>query len=263
MYKLMLVTSVPEVLESFASIQSYEMMGFQCPVICANAQEAEELLKIRHMDGIAYELGDDENARFSQFLYDSHPSLPVFAAARTNDEAMETLRELSTLLVRLHADLSNDPISAYDMLSMCRHDFFRALLAGKIKGETRVRHSLRMLRSLMDPDSPCVIVQLSAPEDDDFISGRWHYGSVRLETAIRNFFGVEYGDLRILVCVMPDESIRLLFCTMRGNTPAGDSITGIVTSHTEESLALIDQYLGLKLSVKSITVLPHLMSLAM
>ena len=149
------------------------------------------------------------------------------------------------------------------MMQLCRHEFFRALLGGKITGRDEVARRMRLLRSRMDPSRPCVVVELTMPEGDSYLKGRWHYGAERLEVALRNFFGVELSGMRMLVSVLPDERIFLLACPMLGEvSEQEDSMTGLVSAHAQECIGLVREYLGLNLSIASIRVLPNLPSLA-
>ena len=149
------------------------------------------------------------------------------------------------------------------MMQLCRHEFFRALLGGKITDQSAVIRRMRLLRSRMDPTRSCVVVELTMPEGDSYLKGRWHYGTERLEVALRNFFGVELNGMRMLVSVLPDERIFLLACPMLGESAEQeDSMTGLVSSHAQECIGLVSEYLGLNLSISGIRVLPNLSSLA-
>ncbi len=105
---------------------------------------------------------------------------------------LESVTELRSLLNRTHADFSNDSFGEADMLQICRHEFFRALLSGRIASKQDVINRMRLLRSRMDLEAPCVLVDLSLPDGTEYLSGRWHYGTDRLEVALRNFFGAEF-----------------------------------------------------------------------
>lgn len=85
---------------------------------------------------------------------------------------------------------------------------------GRATSEEDVLRHLRLIRSKMDPTKPCVVAELEIPADNDFLRGRWQYGSDRLEVALRNIFGVEAHGLRILACVLPGDRIVLLGCPM-------------------------------------------------
>ena len=262
MYKLLLATSSPEVIDSFAAVSSYESMGFRKPVIVSTCDEAISMLSRRQFDGIAFELGAQDDSRLNTFLMENYPILPVYTAGHSVNEITGSLEELSRLLSHIRADLSNDEMTEADMLQICRHNFLRTLLDGQIREPEQVKRSLKLLRSRMDPDQPCVVVTLTLPGDDNFFAGRWHYGPERLETALRNFFGVELHGLRILASVMPDERIRVLCCPMLGCDVDSDSMTGLVMAHLQNTIALANEYLGISLSITGIDVPPTLCALA-
>lgn len=262
MYKLLLATDQPEILDAFAAISEWEGMGFRAPRIVSSARAAMDSLKAHHADGIAFALPEAEEQLLTAHLSAYYPILPIFATGKTAAEVMAAVEELRRLLNRTHMDFSNDDFGESDMLQLCRHEFFRALLGGRVDGEAYVRNHLRLLRSRMDPDKPCVVVDMALPEGDDFLSGRWHYGPERLEVALRNFFGAELNGMRMLASVLPDEQIRLLCCPMAGAAVEADSITATVSNHVQEAMDHVREYLGLDLRVVNIHVLPTLTALA-
>lgn len=265
MYKLLLATDRPEILSAFSSIDSWESMGFRSPRIVSSAQAAIDCLKAHHLDGVAFALPAQDESALMACLSTDYPLLPIFEAARTPEAVTAAVLELRTLLNRTHADFSNDNFGEADMLQLCRHEFFRALLGGEVRSPESVRSHLRLLRSRMNPDKPCVVLDLALTEGDDYLMGRWHYGNERLEVALRNFFGVELDGMRMLVSVLPDEQIRLLACPMHGSESQeeGESLTGEVTSHAMEAMASVREYLDLDLHIANIRVLPALTALAM
>lgn len=261
MYKLLLATDRAEVLEAFNAVTAWESMGFRAPRIVTSVNGAIKSLKEHHADAIAFSFtGQDENMLMDH-LQVFYPLLPIFSAEETPGALMTVLKELRTLLGRTHADFSNDDFGMEDMLRICRHEFFRALLQDRVAGEESVSRCLRLLRSKMDPDRPCVVVELAMPQDSDFLKGRWHYGTDRLEVALRNFFGVEVAGMRMVAAVLPDERIYLVAGAMKG-AQQPDSMTGIVTAHVQECMRHVKEYLHLDLTMKSIRVLPRLKELA-
>lgn len=261
MYKLLLATDRPEIMEVFSAITDWESLGFRAPRMVTSVNGAVKSLSEHHADAIAFSfLGQDE-AMLMEHLRTFHPLLPILKAADTPGELVNQVNELRVLLNRTHADFSNDDFSVADIMQLCRHEFFRALLEGRVSGEDALRRRLLMLRSRMDADKPCVLVELRMPGDSDFLRGRWHYGVDRLEIALRNFFGVELEGMRMLVSVLPDERIFLLAGAVRGAFPV-ESMTGVVTRHAQECIAHVREYLDLDLTITNIRVLPKLADLA-
>ncbi|MCH5288078.1 MAG: hypothetical protein J1E43_11735 [Christensenellaceae bacterium] len=261
MYKLLLATDRPEVLEAFNAFTAWESMGFRAPRIVTSVNAALKSLKEHHADAIAFSFGEQDEAMLMEHLRTFYPLLPIFTAAQNPGALTAVLQELRLLLSRMNSDFSNDDFSAADMLQICRHELFRALLEGRVTGEESLRRCLRLLRSRIDPDKPCVLAELSMPADSDFLKGRWHYGTERLEVALRNFFGVELAGMRMLVCVLPDERIFLLAGGMVGAQTA-DSMTGVVSRHAQECIEHVSEYLHLDLTITNIRVMPRLAELA-
>ena len=262
MYKLMLATNQPEVLAAFTAFPSWDALGFRTPRIVSSAQEAIEKLKMHHVDGIAFALGSKEDTELYQYLCDEHPILPIFEACRTTTDITRAVKELRSLLNRLRSDYSNDDFTERDMLQICRHEYLRALLGGRIHTRKDVLNHLLLLRSRMDPYRPCVVLNMTIPEGDAYLSDRWHYGPERLEVALRNILGAELDGMRMLASVLPDAQVRLLCCPMLGADIHGDSITATVSHHAQDSMDHIREYLGLSLQITNIQVLPALTALA-
>lgn len=262
MYKLLLVSDQPDVLNAFSQITSWEELGFKKPRIVSSARTAIDALETHHADGTCIALPADDERTLMAYLTENRPILPIMDGVRSVEALVPALAELSRLLNKTHADFSNDDATEADMMQLCRHEFFRNLLGGQIATEKYIRTHMKLLRSRMDPDKPCVILDLAAPEGDDFISRRWHYGNERLETALRNFFGAELDGMRILVSVLPSNQIKLLCCPMIGAEVKTDSITAEVTTHAENNIRDVGEYLGVELSIENIHVLPKLTALA-
>jgi len=261
MYKLLLATDKPEIMEAFQAVGSWEGLGFRTPRMVSTPQAAMDSLKKHHADGIAFSFDEKGNEALMNYLIQEYPILPIIPAGKNAGQVTDAVCELRSLLNRTHADFSNDNFGEADMLQLCRHEFFRALIGGRVSTCDEVLRRLKLLRSRMNADQPCVLLELAMPEGDSFLTGRWHYGSERLEVALRNFFGVELEGMRMLVSVLPNEKIYLLACPMLGEE-AVDSISGVVHHHAEESIAHVREYLGLHLSIANIRVLPNLTVLA-
>ena len=263
MYKILLVTDRPEILDAFQAVASWESLGFRTPRICNSAESAIACLKAHHVDGIGIRLDMEQEALLMGHLTAFYPILPIFAVSGNTGELMGSIAELRSLLNRTHADFSNDNFCEADMLQICRHEFFRELLSERIKGRNYVLNHMRLLRSRMDPEAACVTVDLTLPAGEEYLGGRWHYGPERLEVALRNFFGAELQGMRIVVAVISPEHIRVLCCPMVGTQSAeSDSITRLVNEHTMEVIDQARIYLDLELQLTSLRVLPNVTALA-
>lgn len=263
MYKLLLTTNDPAICDAFQALP-WEMLGFRTPRVASSAEEAVSSLKRHHADAIAIGLTDAEDAAFMRQLMNEYPDLPVMAVSKDQQELEKHVLELRKLLNRINADMSNTAFSTGEQLMVCRHEFFRVLMDRRIPDAETVERLLRLLRSKMDARRSCVVAELVMPADSDFLKGRWHYGSERLELALRNIFGVEVDGLRILSCVLPGDRIVLLGCPMLFHDVAVESegMTELITNHVNACIAHVDEFLGLDLSISEIRVLPALTAMA-
>lgn len=262
MYKLLLTTKDQAVRDAFAAVK-WEELGFREPRIAASAEEAVSSLKAYHADAIAIGLPEEEDAQLASCLMEMYPDLPVMAVSKKSGHVEKYALELRKVLNRINADMSNTAFTIGEQLQVCRHEFFRALVDQRVPDAKTAKRMLRLVRSKMDPDRPCVLAELVMPADSDFLKGRWQYGPERLELALRNIFGVEVQGLRILSCVLPGERIVLLGCPMLFHeTAEGASMTGVISEHVSDCIAHVDEFLGLDLSIASIRILPALTAMA-
>lgn len=263
MYKLLLATDRQEVLAAFQALPAWEVIGFRAPRIVSSAEEALESLKRYHADAIAFDLDEEQEKTLMDALIREYPRLPIVETANTRANVEHIVRELGMLLNRTHADYSDDYTSEAELMQMWRHEFFRALIGGKIASESDTLRYMNLLRSRMDPTKAAVLIELASAQDDGFMQDRWRYGADRLEVALRNFFGAELAGMRVLVSVLPDNRIYLLCCTMLGEEgPDPSAMAGIVTSHAQASIDHVHEYLDMHLSIAGIRMLPTLMELS-
>ena len=263
MYKLLLATNDQAVRDAFAAI-TWENLGFKQPRMVATVEEAIASLKAYHADAIAIALPAEQDAALMAALMKSWPDLPVVEAPDMRGEAEIRVLELRKLLTRLNADISNDSYTLSDQMMLCRHEYFRAMMDRRIPTAQDVKRMLRLVRSKMDPNRPCVVAELEMPAGSDFLKGRWHYGPQRLEMALRNIFGVEVAGLRILSCVLPGDRILLLGCPMLMSDRAAEesSMTGVVSRHVQDCIDHVDEFLGIDLTISAMHVLPALTAMA-
>lgn len=263
MYKLLLATNDPAISDAFAAVQ-WELLGFRQPRVAASVEEAIGSLQAYHADAIAIGFTPEEDAALVEQLLTLRPELPIMAVSPNRGQVENYAVELRRVLTRMNADMTNTSFAPEDMLQVCRHEFFRALMDGRIETKADVERMLRLMRSKMDAHKPCVVAELSMPDDSDFLRGRWHYGPERLELALRNIFGVEVNGLRILSCVLPGDRIILLGCPMLCHEMEGESnsMTGMITHHVQDCIEHVDEFLGLDLTISSIRILPALTAMA-
>ena len=262
MYKLLLVSDREDVLNAFDQIDNWERQGFKPPHIRHDFEGTLDSLSKHHADGIAVAVVPEEERKILSFLQENYPNVPLFQAGTTPEEVLRYLNELNILLNRIHADFSNDRFREIDMLQECRHEFFRKLMTGRVDKKSDLVRNMRLLRSRMDPERPCMIVELEQPSDSDAdkLEGRWHYGPDRLELALRNSFGGDVEGIHVLPTVHTDGRILVLCCALYGVDTAvtGDRMTAMLTSHIADGIAHLKEFFGLDLHISGIRVLPSL-----
>ena len=263
MYKLLLISDQADVLEAFDQV-GWERTGFKQPHIRHDLEGAKDSLAKHHADGIAIAVSSEEEEKILAYLQAFYPTISIFEAGRNREDVLRYLNELNTLLNRLHADFSNDNFLATDMLQECRHEFFRKVLTGKVATREDLVRNMRLLRSRMDADRPCLLIELDQKETtDDQLEGRWHYGRDRLELTLRKSFGGDMRGIHVLPTVHPDGRILVLACPLHGveNTVTGDSMIELMTNHIQQGIDHLKEYFGLELTLKEIRTLPALNAL--
>ena len=266
MYKLLLVSDREEVLNAFAEIQNWERHGFKPPHIRHDYEGMLDSLSKHHADGIAIAVVPEEEKKIYPYLQDNYPNVPIFGAGTTPEEVLRYLTELNILLNRIHADFSNDGFREIDMLMECRHEFFRKLMTGRVDRKEDLARSMHLLRSRMDPDSTCMIMELNQPEvtAQDSLKGRWEYGTDRLEYTLRKAFGGDVEGVHILPTVHTDGRILVLCCSLYGagsRNMTRDQMTALLTKRIADGIAHLKEFFGLELHITGMRVLPSLYNL--
>ena len=265
MYKLLLVSDQDEVLDAFNQVGNWERLGFKPPHIRHDFEGTKDSLAKHHADGISIAVSShEEEEKILAYLQEFFPYVSIFEAGRTVGEVITYLNELNTLLNRIRADFSNDRFLETDMLAECRHEFFRRLMNGKVESREELCRNMRLLRSRMDADQPCMLIELEQSAlPDDRLEGRWQYGDNRLELALRNTFGGDIKGIHVLPTVHPDGRILILACPLHGLSPmpTGDALPEIMKIYVSKGMEHLKEYFGLELSLKESRVLPALHAL--
>ena len=263
MYKLLLVSDQEEVLNAFAGIQNWELHGFKQPHIRHDFEGAKDSLAKHHADGICIALDPDEEEKLLAYLQANFPDVSIFEAGRNEEQVLRYLNELKILLNRVHADFYNDRLSTKDVLQQCRHEFFRKVINGKIRNSEDLHRNMRLLRSRMDADRPCLLIEIEQSAPFDKLEGRWHYGKERLEVALRTSFAGDLNGIHILPTVHSDGRILVLACPLHGvdTDMTVDSMTAMLTSYTADSIQHMKEFFGLDLHIAEIRVFPALNAL--
>lgn len=263
MYKLLLISDQPEIRAAYEAVDSWETLGFRAPRIARNTEEAADILQRHHVDAFAVNVAQEERAALSELLSGRYDQTPALLAVPSLEETKQHMEELCRVLNRIYGDYSNDAYDYREKMQLCRHSYFRSVLNGEVHNEAKMRRRLGILRSRMDADRPCVLIELAHPDDDGYLALHWRYGADRLEVALRNFFGAELNGMRILVSVLPNERLFLMACPMLGeqNVPAEAEMLEQVQALVAKNIIDVQEYLNIDLRVASVRVLPNLCAL--
>jgi hypothetical protein len=263
MYKLLLVSDQEEVLNAFARIQNWELLGFKQPHIRHDFEGTKDSLAKHHADGICIAVNPDQEELILAYLQENYPNVSIFEAGRSEEEVLRYLSELKILLNRIHADFYNERSNTRDVLQMCRHEFFRKVINGKIRSSVDLHRNMRLLRSRMDADRPCLLIELGQSVPYDKLEGRWHYGDESLEIALRTSFAGDLNGIHILPTIHSDGRILVLACPLHGvdTDMTVDTMTAMLTSYTADSIEHMKEYFGLELHITEIRVFPALTAL--
>jgi len=261
MYKLLLVSDREKVLEAFEQVDNWSFNGFQKPHIRHDLEGAKDSLQKHHADGIILAVEPEEEEKLLDYLQAEYPLLPIVEAGTTPAEVLEYLGELNVLLNRIRVDFSSDNFDEHAMMVRARRHFFRGLLGGKPVTQELMRRQLRLLRSRMDPNHPCVVMDLeqSALEEDRLV-GRWQDSDHLLERELFQSFGGDVKGFHVLPLVMKDGRVFVLAGALRGMEQE-DDITEALDICVQEGLRHAEEYHGLHLGVKGIQILPSLYAL--
>ena len=260
MYKLLLVSDQEDVLNAFASIQNWELLGFKQPHIRHDFEGTKDSLAKHHADGICIAVNPDQEEQILAYLQQYFPNVSIFEAGHNEEEVLRYLSELKILLNRINADFYNERTNTRDILQTCRHEFFRKVINGKVKNSSDLRRNMRLLRSRMDADRPCLLIELDQSAPFDRLEGRWHYGKEQLEIALRTSFAGDLNGIHILPTVHSDGRILVLACPLHGvdTDMTVDTMTAMLTSYTADSIQHMKEYFGLELHISGIRVFPAL-----
>ena len=264
MYKLLLVSDEEDVLNAFSQISNWELNGFKPPHIRHDFEGAKDSLAKHHADGICIAVSDpEEEERILAYLQENFPDVSIFEAGRNETEVLRYLSELKILLNRLHADFYNERFNTRNVLQSCRHEFFRKLMNGKVRTSDDLRRNMRLLRSRMDADRPCLLIEIAQSAPYDKLEGRWRDGKERLEIALRNSFAGDLNGFHILPTIHPDGRILVLACPLHGveTTMTVEAMTVMLTNYAADSIEHMKEYAGVELHIVDIRVLTALRDL--
>ena len=126
------------------------------------------------------------------------------------------------MLNYIRVDFSSDNFDEQQMMIRARRHLFRKLVAGGAYTRSQLYRKMRLLRSRMDPDKPCILmdVEQSALEEDRLV-GRWQDSDHLLERELYQSFG---GDVNGLPRPSPGDGGRKGL--RAGGRPSGSGAGG-------------------------------------
>ena len=261
MYKLLLVSDQKDILDAYEGITNWEFNGFRKPHIRHDLEGAKQSLQIHHADGIIISLKNGEEKDLLRYLRANYPLLPICEAGSTPEEAMQYLGELRSLLNWLHADFSSDTYDEQKMMIRARRHFFRGLVSGKKKlTEKELYRKMRLIRSRMDPEKPCILLDLEQDSAEgemaDYIPDTDHL----LERELFHSMGGDFQGFHVLPLVTKEGEVFILAGTLRGQEQP-ENVQGLVDQCVREGMHHAEEYRGLHLRMKSSRILPSIYAL--
>ena len=255
MYKLLLVSDQEDVLEAFARVTNWGFNGFNSPHIRYDLEGAKDSFSKHHADAIILAVRPEKEEELLSFLQEKYPMLPICEAGKTPGEVLEYLGELRQLLNQLNADFSSDTFNERQMMLRCRRYLFRSLVSGrKVTCKTLYRE-MRLLRSRMDPDLPCILVDVQqAALEEDRLVGRWQDSDHLLEKELYQSFGGDLEGFHVLPLVTDEGKIYVLAGALRDQKQTEDMVA-ILNQRMEDGIRHAEEFRGLHLRVMGIQVL--------
>jgi len=257
-YRLLIVTKSPKIEKVFNEINGWETMGFKPPRIRISFADAVDCMDRHHTDAIGI---DEGFAELEDWMDANQPQIPIFKVVDDAQEQLAILREVELLLNQIHTDNSNDDYDEAANFAQARERWMKYLLSRLASSKPEILKQQRLYRCSDDPEKPCIFARISIPQGDMFITERWHYGSERLATALRNFFGEEYEHMNIHIAVVSPEEVRVVF-SPKPETEGNPQAEAMARSYIEETIEQIEHYLGLSMSLSEMKVLNGLVDFA-
>ncbi len=260
-YRLLIVTKDARAEEMVTSMEGFEAMGYKPPRLRHTVDEAIECMHKHHIDAIAVD-EDPAFAPLMDYLKKQHTTLPIFQIAGSAEQQRLILKEVHQLLSQLHSDDSNDDYDEAYQFNLVRERWMRKLISGMEATKENILSHLTLYRCMESPLAPCLFARLSVPSGDSFLADRWHYGSERLEMALRNFFGDEHDRMTLHIAVVSPEEVRVLACPKPEYTDHEDFTAEKLLGYIDETIEQIEHYLGLSMSIIDIRAMENLAAFA-
>lgn len=263
MYKLLLVTDREDVRDVFLRIKDWVNMSYHPITIISDVHQAIEYLETNGVDAVGYSVRFTDVSPLHQYLVERRPSLPIFQTHQHDETLRTELARIRGFLDRMHLDYSDADYDEEATLEYLRDELVHQLLAGEVLSAMELKSRLKLVRAGISPTEPCFLFDFDMPQGEVYLSDRWHYGSERLENALRtNFFGRFIEGIYYGVAVLTPRHIRLI-AFQRGDANGRDleNLSNLVQQRVQKVVGDIKQYLDLDLDLKEYRVLPNIYSL--
>ena len=251
MYKLLLVTDQDDILSLFRDQVDWPRLNCRPPFVAADAQGAIALLNTQAIDAVGYRITRSDPMPLTKFLRYGRPSLPIFEVCAEPERQLAALKQAVAVLDRLHADAFDDYYDEEAMLTIQRDELVHALLAGEMRDWEAVKREMKLIRSHVSLDQPCVMYEIDMPQGDVYLSEHRGHAQQRLESALRNnFFGRYVEGICYAVAVLTPRHIRIVCMPVHGQEPESPEALGARTdAHIADSIQRIKEYLDLDMTV--------------
>ena len=251
MYKLLLVTDREDIQAMFRNQIRWGRLNCREPYMASDPQEAVDLLNSKAIDAVGYLITKQDAMPLTKFLRYGRPSLPIFQVCADPDTQMVALKQLVSVLDRLHSDFYDDYYDEEAMLTVQRDELVHALLAGELHDWDAVIREMKLIRSHVSLDQPCVLYEIDMPQGEVYLSEHQGHAQRRLESALRNnFFGRYVEGVYYAVAVLTPRHIRIVCMPMHGQEPETPEALGARTdAHIQESIQRIKEFLDLDMEI--------------
>lgn len=258
MYRLLVVTDQQEVKQTIDTIEEWEMMGFRKPRVVEDVKGALERLSSHRVDAIGIRAKDSVVNELKKILQTDYPNLAIIRLSTKKERQIAIVQELKLYLNRINADYSNDDYSKEDMIVIERNHLTHNLLSGSIHSIKELEKQTNMMRLPISINAPCMLIEMNPLEGDEYLAGRWHYGSERLEVALRNFFDKYITDHYFNIAVVSSTKIRMIIAASKKEEQALDQT---IVDAVAEATKSIQQYLDLDIVIKSVSIIDGIKAL--
>ena len=254
MYKLCLaVTPGTEEEALYQSVFTKEA-GFSPLCFAEDADQAAEMIRSGSFDAVGVLPGEEK--QMADLLREMDSPLPLFTL-QEDHESM--IRDLRHLLNRLHADYADEVIPLQEMVGIVTTELVHNLLDGSLKDPDVVPRWFRMLREDHYLSCPCRVWQLSIPQGEGYLSGRWHYGTQRLESALcRNFFDRADPEADYYLAFLDSCSARMIAIPREETTDFRRTDRAVMRTVED-----IKDYLDLDILISGAETVPNLTAAAL